>query len=522
MKASKRGVQAGIAGILAAVMLAGCGSNEGTNNAQPQASGGETQQADAAQKLTIMANYDSPDLSATDKKFIETIEQKNNVDLEFNIPPITGYAEKLQLMLSSGDYPDVVFFQNTTDPSFQNAVKEGLLLPVNDYIKNEPELMKYTYQSEWDSLKVNQDDKIYGIPRTSILRNDGYWVREDWLKKVGIQVPADGLVTIEQFEDILKKFTFDDPDGNGKDDTYGFAGGVNANKVFDPILTGAFGELGWQKTEGGEYPYMDAKYDAESTKYKDALAFMAKLYKEGVLDPDSATNDDTKRKERFWRGVTGVFPGFAAHYTWHLPEIQKQTPGAELTYIWVKGEDGKASFNSVALSSTGTWGFWAITKNAKDPQKAADVLNTWLTDDVWETVKNGYEGVDYTVENGEKAVIPNAPTDTYVRRNSMRRAYDQTFFIPVGTSKEVEAKIEPWLKTSIDTVVTSKDLGFLPEAAKEPKFQDYQKTWDQTIMKIIMGREPVDTYDELLSGWYKAGGDDYVKQMNEYIQKING
>ncbi|NIK67273.1 hypothetical protein [Paenibacillus sp. BK720] len=82
-------------------------------------------------------------------------------------------------------------------------------------------------------------------------------------------------------------------------------------------------------------------------------------------------------------------------------------------------------------------------------------------------------------------------------------------------------KITPWLKTTIDTVVTSKEIGFLPEAAKEPKFQDYQKVWDQTIMKIIMGKDPITRYDELLQGWYKAGGQDYVKQMNDYITKIN-
>ncbi|NIK67272.1 hypothetical protein FHT67_000696 [Paenibacillus sp. BK720] len=171
------------------------------------------------------------------------------------------------------------------------------------------------------------------------------------------------------------------------------------------------------------------------------MAFTAKLYQEGVLDPDSATNDDTKRRERFWRGVTGVFPGFAAHYTWHLPEIQKQTPNAELTYLWVNDKDGKPSFNNGTVSSTGTWGFWAISKNAKDPQKVANVLNTWLTDDVWDTVKNGYEGVDYTVENGEKTAIKDAPTDYYVRRNSRRRANDQSFFIAVGTLRMLWTKL---------------------------------------------------------------------------------
>ncbi|MDR6550802.1 extracellular solute-binding protein [Paenibacillus qinlingensis] len=517
MKSSKKGVLTSLLSVTTiSLLVAGCGNSTDTAKNSDDA----VKKASEPVSLKIMANYDSPTLTEADQKFIKTLEEKNNVKIQFDIPPMSGYAEKLQLMLASGTYPDIVFFPDTRDVAFQNAVRDGLLLPVNDYINKLPELKQYTYQSEWDSLKVKNDDKIYGIPRTSILRNDGYWVRKDWLQNVGITLPGDGLVTKEQFADILGKFTFNDPDKNGKNDTYGYAGAVNPqSKVFDPILTGAFGVLGWQEANSGTYTYMDAKYDTSKTSYKDALAFTAKLYKEGVFDPDSATNDETKRRERFWRGMTGVYPGFAAHYTYHLPEIQKQTPSADLTYIWVKGEDGKASFNTGSVNSTGIWGFWGITKTAKNPEKAAVLLNSWLTDSMWETVKNGYEGNDYTIKDGQKVAPATLPTD-YVRKNSMRRANDSSFFIKVGTPKDVVDKITPWLKTSIDTVVTSKDLGFQPEAARKPIYQDYQKTWDQTIMKIIMGKETVDKFTELQTGWYKNGGDEYAKQMNDYITSL--
>ncbi|MGG1554226.1 extracellular solute-binding protein [Paenibacillus ferrarius] len=512
----KKGVWASVVSLTAISLLAaGCGSSTDTPKASDAAAGKSKEPI----TLKIMGNYDSPTLTDADQKFVKTLEEKNNVKIQFDIPPMSGYAERLQLMLASGTYPDIVFFPDTKDVSFQNAVRDGLLLPVNSYIDKLPELKKYTYQSEWDSLKVKNDDNIYGIPRTSILRNDGYWVRKDWLQNVGITIPSDGLVSIDQFEDILKKFTFNDPDKNGKNDTYGYAGAVTANKVLEPILTGAFGVLGWQESKGGTYKYMDAKYDTTTTNYKDALAFSAKLYQEGVYDPDSAINDETKRKERFWRGMTGVYPGFAAHYTYHLPEIQKQTPSADLTYIWVKGADGKASFNTGSVTSTGIWGFWGITKTAKDPQKAAELLNSWLTDDMWTIVKDGYEGNDYTVKDGQKVAPATLPTD-YIRKNTMRRANDQSYFIKVGTPKDVVDKITPWLKTSIETVVTSKDLGYLPEAAKKPVYQDYQKLWDQTIMKIIMGKESVDKFTELQSGWYKNGGDEFAKQMNDYIVSL--
>jgi putative aldouronate transport system substrate-binding protein len=515
----------GMLAAMAAMMLVStaCGSNSSddtTGAAASPAAGGKSAAPAAPVPVKIMAKHDQPEISVTDAKFIEQLEKKLNVKLTYEIPPITGYTERLQLMLASGDYPDVVFFDNATDwTAYQNAVRDGLLIPVNDYLKKASNITKYTYQSSLDQLKVNQDGKIYGIPRTSVVRNDGYWVRKDWLDSVGLPVPANGEVTIEQFEEILKKFTFNDPDKNGKNDTYGYAGGYNSRKVLDPILTGPFGLMGWQKASGGKYEYMNPMYDQNGTAFKKALEYSSKLYKAGVFDPDSATNDGTKQRERFWRGLTGVYPGFAGHFTWHLTEIQKQNPKGDLTFVHVKNEQGEVKGGNLATSPTGLWGFWAITKNAKNPQLIVDMLDYWLSDELWPTVVDGYEGHDYTLSNGEKKAV-SGPPKFYIRRNSMRRANDTAFFITTGTPKDVVDKVTPWLKKSVDTVVAGKDLGFQPDAAKKPNYMDYQKVWDQTTMKILMGEAPVTQFDELLNGWYKAGGEDYVKQMNDYIKKM--
>ncbi|GAA3401001.1 extracellular solute-binding protein [Paenibacillus hodogayensis] len=513
------GKQKGMLALLAAALLltsTACGKS-GPNASDSNDKGGSSPATPAQPvSLKIMGNYDQANLSETDKKMVELLEKKTNTKVTFEIPPLTGYNERLQLMLASGDYPDLVFFPSTNDPSFLNAMKDGILLPVNDYIKNAKNLQKHTYDTSWDALKVKQDDKMYGIPRTSVTRNDQFWVRKDWLNNVGITLPDNAEMTIDQFTDMLRKFTKEDPDKNGKNDTFGLAANVNGRKVLDPVLTGPFGLTGWQKTAGGKYDYIDPKYDPSSDAYKKALAFTNDLYKEGLLDPDAATNDATKARERFWKGITGVFPGFAGHYTWHTDEMRKLNPNVELTYVFVKDEKGQVKGGGYA---SGLWGFWALTKSAKNPQQAVDFLDAYLSDELWPTVSEGFEGSDYKVENGQKVAIPNPPT-SFVRKNTMRRANDTDFFIAVGTDQKIRDMIMPWLKKSVDTVVRGKDLDFTPDAAKKPELMDYQKAWDQTVMKIILGQTPVAKFDDLLSGWYKAGGEDYVKQMNDFIKKI--
>lgn len=65
------------------------------------------------------------------------------------------------------------------------------------------------------------DGKLYGIPEMQNPYDSVpmMWIRADWLEKLGLEIPK----TIEEFKAVAHAFTYDDPDGNGVDDTYGLA-----------------------------------------------------------------------------------------------------------------------------------------------------------------------------------------------------------------------------------------------------------------------------------------------------------
>lgn len=496
-------------------LIVGCGDNAGS--ASSSATPGNKPGDSSPVTIKIMGQFDESNLAPTDQKYLEQIGQMTNAKLEMVIPPTTGYKEQLQLTLAAGDYPDIVLFPDINDINLRNAVNNGVILPLNEYLKNAPNITKYTYDESWKALQFNEDDKIYGIPRTSLIREDSFFVRKDWLERVGITLPGDHEITIDQFTDILRKFTKNDPDGNGKNDTYGFAASLNGNKVLTPILQSQFGLLGWQEAAGGTYKYMDNMYAKDGVAYKKALSYTAGLFKEGVLDPDSGTLDGNKAAERFNAGITGVHRGFIGGLTSMAQSVKKVNPNAELTYVFIKNEQG--ILKGVA-SGAGIAGAWMVTKNSKNPQKAVDVLNAMLTDEAWEKAMNGYEGIDYTLENGQK-VYKESRTN-YVRRNMMRRANNAEFFLAPGTPQDVKAQVLPWLDKAMKTVVISKHLDFVPAAAKKANYMDYQKQWDQTVMKILVGQQSPDSFDDLLKGWYQNGGEDYVKEMNDHIVKLEG
>jgi len=499
-----------IAGSL--LLLSACGGNNGST----EGSGGSPNPSAAAPvTIKIMGQFDEANLAPTDQKFVEQLQQLTNTKLEFIIPPSTGYKEQLQLRLVSGDLPDLLLFTDINDVNLRSAVDNGTIVPVNDYLKSATYLTKYSYAESWKSLKFKGDENIYGIPRTSVVREDSFFVRKDWLNKVGFKLPDSHEVSIDEFKEIMRKFTKEDPDGDGKDNTYGMALGLTSSKVLAPVLLSQFGLLGWQETQGGAYKYMDQLYAKDAQPLKHALAFTAGLFKDKLVDPDSGTLDTGKANERFQSGVTGLKRGFVGGLVSDTQILQKVNPKAELTYLFVKNEQGKVQG---AASGAGMFGAWMLTKSSKNPQKAIDVLNAVLSDDVWPHIIDGYEGIDYTVENGQK--VQKESKTSSIRRNMMRRSGDPEFFIAPGTSVEIKNMLMPWLNKAASTVLISKSLDYVPAAAKTPAYMDYQKQWDQTVMKIIVGQSPVDAADELVKGWYANGGEAYVQEMNKHIQDM--
>lgn len=502
-----------LAGVGAAVLLAGavaCGSKdkpEETGQQKPSATG------TAKASIKIMGNFASSNLSETDKLLFQSIEKATNTEIKFDIPPSTGYNERLQLSLTTGDYPDVVFFPSPSDAAFLKAVKDGVILPIDSYLKSADNVKKYSYDISWDALRVNNDGKIYGIPRTTVIRSDGYWLRKDWLDKLNIKLPDNNEITLDQMIEIMRKFSKEDPDGNGKHDTYGYGTAAGGDKSLKPIFQNELGLYGWQEASGGEYKYMNPQYDLNSNKYTKSLELTAKLFKEGLIDPDSPSIDATKTLERFQSGKTGVIEGFAGHYETFLNAGKKINPKFELAYVFVKNEQGE--MKGLGLG-TGLWGFWAVTRNAKDPQRVIDVFDYMLSDKGWDSIYTGVEGHDYKVENNKRTYVE-PPLETFVRKNMVRRANDYMFFINPSLSEELKQKLVPNIEKAVKRIVISKDRDFTPPIAKTPPYLDFNKKFSEVTTKIIIGDADPSEYKKVLQDWHTKFGKTYLKEMNDYI-----
>ena len=102
-------------------------------------------------------------------------EKATNVRLKFYIAPQSSYLEKIQIMLASeADMPDMFYMPNGQGVMHKYAIEQGIILPLDDYLKNAPNIIKYTDPNSWPSMKLTDDGKIYGLPKATQNRQDGF------------------------------------------------------------------------------------------------------------------------------------------------------------------------------------------------------------------------------------------------------------------------------------------------------------------------------------------------------------
>lgn len=471
---------------------------------------------EASPKVTIFGNL-APELSEADKRYFEELGKATNTEIEIIVPPSSNYEEALTILLAGGEYPDLVLFPRTELPIFMDSARNGLILPLNEYLAHAPNLTKYSYEISMNTLKVLGDEHIYGIPRTSIARADGIMVRKDWADKLGLDFFEEGKpVTRDQFTQMLDAFTNGDPDGNGVADTFGI--GLNTTDGFLDVpgfVAWSYGLQGWQPSEGEQYPYMDPKYSRTNSAYKNALAYTNELWNKRYIDPDWPTLNVDAQNMRFSQGITGMRPEFAGWMLSYERDLKAVHPDASLQYlIGVVDQEGDAVHGG--LYGTGFWGAWGVMSTSAHPQKAVEVLDYMLSDAFWDTTVYGVEGTAWTYDGqGNKTVIPDA--NYRAGRQIVRRNNAPNFFIALDTPEDQRIRLESLIQICIENAMFSINEGFRPPIMDDPLFIDAEKERRTAISKIIVGDLPLSAYDQVLETWYQNGGETYVSQMNEAI-----
>ncbi|WP_045517024.1 extracellular solute-binding protein [Neobacillus niacini] len=324
-------------------------------------------------------------------------EKMTNIHVNWETVSTEAVAEKRNLMLASGDYPDLLFASAVPKSDLLKYGQQGAFLPLNDLIdKYAPNLKKI--MDEYPIVKQGitmADGNIYGFPAFFDPNFKGLhigtpWIQKDWLNKLGLEEPK----TWDELYEVLKKFKEDDPNGNGQADEIPLGASYSIDQIIS-FLKGSVG-LNNHGTSNGNID-LDPKGDKlrfqpTSKEYKQLLTYVNKLYTEGLIDKNVFTPDSSKFNAVAAKGVYGV-----------LPEIDPKTLLNLDGYVGmpvIEGPNGDR-LNTAIGSPLGSAGMFVITDKNKNPEASVRWIDHFYSEEGIKMFFMGFEGVTYTEKNGE-------------------------------------------------------------------------------------------------------------------------
>lgn len=227
------------------------------------------------------------------------------ITFDFKLVENSVWEERKNLAFMSGDYPEV-FFTGITAADELSYGYEGKLLDLKPLIQEYAPNLCALYEAFPDVVKgtMHENGAIYVLPMISYAPRSAnptcITINQNWLKAVGKEIPT----TTEALYDVLKAFKEGDPNGNGEADeipTTLMATDSNGEPKNDYLLY-AFGYTDMtDDILDGQYVFVPAQ-----DNYRAYVAFMHRLYTEGLLDGAYFTQDTTEMESKLSAEQVGV------------------------------------------------------------------------------------------------------------------------------------------------------------------------------------------------------------------------
>lgn len=456
------------------------------------------------------------------------------------------YQNKMAVTMASGDLPD---FMLVDAQQFQVLVQADTIADLTDvYAKYASDLTKKSIE-EGGGLRMKAatvNGKIMGIPADGGGRDDAHsiYIRTDWLQNLGLEPPK----TMDDVIKIALAFTKNDPDKNGKNDTYGlsldmslfngwsglegFFNGYHAYP-FNPTK-GTGTNLNFIKGADGKAVWADTQPEV-----KTALGKLQELFKAGAIYPEFSVIDGVKSGELVTSNKVGMAYGAFWVPTWPINNMKKDVPGSDWgVYPIVSADDKPAMAQSTGgLPSK----FYVVSKKSKHPEAPFILLNRVVDklygnfDANFHTVAKGdvtyalhmYPPINgsFAEKNQDAAFAVQAALqtkDTSQLNEEQKQYYDQVQQYNAG-DLSMWSSYKLWAPGGVfDVLGQYKKNNLIFQSvytgnptptmiAKGPSLRDEQV---RTFTAIIMGSQPVDYFDEWVVKWMESGGKDILDEVN--------
>ena len=495
--------------------------------------------------------------------FTRLLKNKYNINVIVDWSAANGdnYNQKVSLAIASGKMPDGMVVWNRL--YFTQAANANLLGDITDEFKEYAstqvqQMMASTQGKAMENATYN--GKMVALPNISVVA-DGIsvmWIQKNWLDQLKMPVPK----TLDEIEKTAKAFVDNKMAGANTIGIAGpsksmrlngtFQGSTNNGGTFEPVFCAMDAYPGFWLNENGK-----AVYGTTTDNTKKTLQLLAKWYKEGIIDPQMGTRDQVT--DPLKANQCGIFFGPWWQCGYGNVDSFTNNPKVDWEAYPVYTDDEKWNVRMPAVSA----GYTLVGKNASsDAKKAIVVMNNVLVRDenvfndtskggttesgaTWFPLRNVMSAQD-ECEHSYKEILKvlkgqAQPSDYSDPKNVYKLLYQD--------AKQAKSIISPPYDnitaknfkhtTSNDTefqrlyslMIGDRPFATVPVSKKvssitygqtktmTTKWANLQKLEDEATMKIVLGKAPIDSFDEFVKNWNSQGGTEITAEVQQLIKK---
>lgn len=405
-------------------------------------------------------------------------------------------------------------------------VRENWVCRVDRMYELMPERTLQMYDSEAIAA-ASVDGISYGLAHSGALeRDEGILIRKDWLEKLGLEIP----VTLDDFYNVMKAFTFNDPDGDGLRNTYGYGAFIDPSEVEDGLggrfapFFGAFGAEGTFDASK-EKP----RLSIHKPEFKEALDFVSRFVKDGLIDPKWAIYTKDEFHAAWKAGRFGIMREQNADFALeqNYKPFDERFPNAE--WILINPPVGPNGRSSMGAYDAG-YRILAVSRRAQELGKIPVIarLLEWMSTDGYTTVVYGEEAVNYMVDDNGEVTTEGLPDPRF--------AYTQPAAAPLlqlrnlvlhNSNKELEVLYPAWRSKNGKEMDALKLLRQMQKKRWTrsvnipPVSKEFREFYEEGIRDLVLGRIEMGTWNLWLKEFDSRGGADWERQCILYAEEGN-
>lgn len=313
MKKNKiRGLVAlGLILALGATSLVGCSSDKGTTGEDTAVSENFNKEGKKIVNepivITALTQIDPLNKDYNEMNILNMFDEGTNVDVQYECIAANVWEEKKNLILASGEVPDIFFGGGLSNSDIAKYGSNGVFVPIEDLIEAYAPNVKKLFEEnpEFKKQATAADGHIYTLPYIDGFKPEDavnhLFINKKWLDKLGLPVPT----TTDEFAKVLKEFKEKDPNGNGQADEIPLSFRAKNAYNGDFSLSGSFGVI--DGLEGIMVKDDKIVFSPAEEGYKEYIKWANSLYTEGLMDAEVFTQEQGQYVAKGKADTLGAF-----------------------------------------------------------------------------------------------------------------------------------------------------------------------------------------------------------------------